>query len=276
MNQQYSDRDFYEFAYDNQQFIPLSKPARCDLLSQVIEVNRSNYAYEAVKLIASSETTSPTVEFNNIHILSPEDCDAFIERVNQHENGRLFKCAFDFGTAIQKSEYIIDPSTVVRDLIEVLHPGRIRYKPYKSTALSKNRTLYEENYSKEITHRIQLPDDNHAQNHALTIIYNRQPINEFMEYIKSAIMSMYKLILMIGIKDLMVAIFYMQIISYILPFLGKNMEELIKIHQNKKNIVKYIHCDDDYNTFFWYNLTCITMPDSKGIEIDRHSIIAEG
>ncbi|KAA6311656.1 MAG: hypothetical protein EZS28_056083, partial [Streblomastix strix] len=117
------------------------------------------------------------------NITSPEDCDAFIERVYQHENGRLFKCAFDFGTAIQRSEYMIDPNTVGRDLTEVLHPGRIRYKPYKTTALSKYRSLDEENYSKEITYRIQLPDENHTQNHAPTILYNRESINEFKKYI---------------------------------------------------------------------------------------------
>jgi hypothetical protein len=54
------------------------------------------------------------------------------------------------------------------------------------------------------------------------------------------------------------------------------MDELIKIHKNKRNTIKYIRCDDHYNTCFWYNLSCITKPDSKYHEVDRHSRIAEG
>ncbi|KAA6395812.1 MAG: hypothetical protein EZS28_008664 [Streblomastix strix] len=81
---------------------------------------------------------------------------------------------------------------------------------------------------------------------------------------------------MIDTKELMVAIYSMEVISYRIPFPGKNMEELIKIHKNKKNVIKYIHSDDDYNICFWYNLTYITKPDSKGIQIDRYSRIAEG
>ncbi|KAA6391148.1 MAG: hypothetical protein EZS28_013322 [Streblomastix strix] len=171
---------------------------------------------------------------------------------------------------------MIDTNTDSGDLTEVLHPGRIRYKPYKTTAQSKQITLDEENYSKEITYRIQLPDENHTQNHAPTILYNRESINEFKQFVRSTNMRMQECTQMIDTKDLMVAIFSMQIISYRLPFPGKNMEELIKIHKNKKSIIKYIHCDDDYNTCFWYNLTCTTKPDSKGIEIDRYSRIAEG
>ncbi|KAA6396928.1 MAG: hypothetical protein EZS28_007545 [Streblomastix strix] len=114
-----------------------SEPVRYDLLSQLIEDKRAHYAGEAVKYISGTETTSPTVEFFINHITSPEDCEAFMERVYQHENGRLFKCVFDFGTAIYQSEYMIDPNTVARDLREVLCPRRIRYKPYKTIALSK-------------------------------------------------------------------------------------------------------------------------------------------
>ncbi|KAA6384219.1 MAG: hypothetical protein EZS28_020254, partial [Streblomastix strix] len=276
MNQQYSDIDIQEFAYDNQQFILLTESARYNLLSQVIEDKRAHYAGEAIIFIDATETSFPTVEFFNNQINSPEDCYAFIERVYQHENGRLFMCAFDFGTAIQRSKYMIDPNTVGRDLNEVLYPGRIRYKPYKTTVLSKYRSLDEENYSKEITYRIQLPDENNTQNHAPIILYNNKSISEFKKYVRSTIMRMQERTQMTDTKDLMVAIFSMQIISYRLPFPGKNTQELIKIHKNKKNIIKYIHCDDDYNTCFWYNLTCITIPDSYHIEIDRYSRIAEG
>lgn len=41
------------------------------------------------------------------------------------------------------------------------------------------------------------------------------------------------------------------------------------------NFIKYNYTDEDYNTCFWYNLTCVTMPDSKGIEIDFYSRIVE-
>ncbi|KAA6389693.1 MAG: hypothetical protein EZS28_014776 [Streblomastix strix] len=67
----------------------------------------------------------------------------------------------------------------------------------------------------------------------------------------------------------------MQLTSHRLPFPGKNMEELLKIHK-KKNIIKYIDTDDDYNICFWYNLTCVTMPDAKNVKIYRHKRIAEG
>ncbi|KAA6367424.1 MAG: hypothetical protein EZS28_037049 [Streblomastix strix] len=76
-------------------------------------------------------------------------------------------------------------------------------------------------------------------------------------------------------KDLMVAIYSKEVIYYRLAFPGKNMEEFIKILKNQNNIIKYIHSDDDQNNCFWQNLTCITKPDSKGIEIDRYSKIAK-
>jgi hypothetical protein len=81
---------------------------------------------------------------------------------------------------------------------------------------------------------------------------------------------------LIDTKEMIVAIYSMMIVSYRIPFPGKNMEDLIKIHKNKRGVIKYIHCDDDYNTCFWYNLTCVTNPDSYGVEIDRYSRIAEG
>ncbi|KAA6374899.1 MAG: hypothetical protein EZS28_029574 [Streblomastix strix] len=137
MNQQYSDRDINNFVYDNQQFILLTEPARYDLLSQVIEDKRTNYIDEAVKFIAGTDITSPTVEFFSNNITSAEYCDAFMERVYQHENSRLFRWAFNYGTAIQRSEIMIDPNTVGRDLIELLNPGRIRFKLYKTSALNK-------------------------------------------------------------------------------------------------------------------------------------------
>ncbi|KAA6389496.1 MAG: hypothetical protein EZS28_014976 [Streblomastix strix] len=209
-----------------------------------------------------------------------EDCDAFIERVYQHENGRLFKCGFDFGTVIQRSEVIIDPNYVGKDLVEALYPGRTRYKPYKTTALSKYRTQIEVEQdsvsNKLVTCRIRLPNENHVQNNASNILYSRKSINEFKQYVRSSIIQMQERTEMIDTKELMVAIYSMEVISYRIPFPGRNMEQLINIHKNKKNIIKYIHSDDDYNICFWYNLTCITKPDSKGIEIDRHSRIAEG
>ncbi|KAA6394305.1 MAG: hypothetical protein EZS28_010165 [Streblomastix strix] len=209
-----------------------------------------------------------------------EDCDAFIERVYQHENGRLFKCGFDFGTVIQRSEVIIDPNNVGRDLVEAFYPGRIRYKAYKTTALTKYRTPMDVERdsvsNKQVTYRIRLPDQNHVQNHAPTIFYSRKSINEFKQYVRSSIIQMQERTQMIDTKELTVVIYSMEVVSYRIPFPGKNMEELIKIHKNKKNIIKYIHSDEDYNICFWYNLTCLTMPDSKGIEIDRHSRIAEG
>ncbi|KAA6397269.1 MAG: hypothetical protein EZS28_007204 [Streblomastix strix] len=166
-----------------------AQKARVYLLSQVIEDKRAIYTEEIIKYIAGTDITSPLVEFYNNNISSPENCDAFIDRVYQHENGRLFKCAFDFGTTIQSSEFMIYHNQFGRDLTEALNPGRIRYKP--------------------------------------------------------------------------------------LPFPGKNMEELIKIHSNKRSFIKYIHVDDDYKTYFFYNLICITILDSNGIEIDRYSRIAE-
>ncbi|KAA6391149.1 MAG: hypothetical protein EZS28_013323 [Streblomastix strix] len=73
MNQQYSDRDIQEFAYDNQQFILLTQPARYYLLSQVLEDKRAHYASETINYIAGTEITSPKVEFFNNNITSPED-----------------------------------------------------------------------------------------------------------------------------------------------------------------------------------------------------------
>ncbi|KAA6376396.1 MAG: hypothetical protein EZS28_028078, partial [Streblomastix strix] len=163
---------------------------------------------------------------------------------------------------IQRSEVIIDPNYVGRDLVEALYPGRTRYKPYNTTALSKSRTPMDVERNsvsnKQVTYRI------------------RQSINEFKQYVRSSQIYMQERTEMMDTKELMVTIYSMEVISYSIPFPGKNMEELIKIHKNKKIIIKYIHSDDDYNIYFWYNLTCITMPDSKGIEIYRHSRIAEG
>ncbi|KAA6396273.1 MAG: hypothetical protein EZS28_008199 [Streblomastix strix] len=126
------------------------------------------------------------------------------------------------------------------DLDEALYPGRTRYEPQKPTALSKYKT----------------PTDIEQDS------VSSKQMQERTE--------------MIDTKELMVVIYSMEVISYRIPFLGENMEDLIKIHKNKKNIIKYIHSDDDYNIYYWYNLTCITIPDSKGIEIDRHSRIVEG
>ncbi|KAA6401424.1 MAG: hypothetical protein EZS28_003043, partial [Streblomastix strix] len=82
---------------------------------------------------------------------------------------------------------MIDPNTVGRDITEVLNPGRIRYKPYKTTALSKYRTPMEVEQdsvsNKQVTYRIMLPDENHVQNHAPTILYSRKSINEFKQYV---------------------------------------------------------------------------------------------
>ncbi|KAA6394533.1 MAG: hypothetical protein EZS28_009941 [Streblomastix strix] len=53
--------------------------AKVDLLSQVIEDQRTNYVGEFINYIAGTDTTSSTVEFFNKHISSPEDYDAFME-----------------------------------------------------------------------------------------------------------------------------------------------------------------------------------------------------
>ncbi|KAA6366529.1 MAG: hypothetical protein EZS28_037944, partial [Streblomastix strix] len=235
----YSISEIYDFNYANPEFILLTQPARFDLLSQVIADKRANYADEFINYAGSNEHTAVTVEFFNNNITSPEDCDSFIDRVYTHENGRLFKCGFDFGTAIQRSEFILDDQDV---------PVQ---KRFKTTALSKYPLRGQTAKAVE-------------------------SINEFKKYVRSMIVQMYERTQMLDTKELMVAIFSMQIISYRLSFPGKHMDELIAIHKNKKNIIKYIRCDDDYNTCFWYNLTCITIPDSKGVEIDRHSRIAEG
>ncbi|KAA6382652.1 MAG: hypothetical protein EZS28_021821 [Streblomastix strix] len=280
INQQYSDRNVYNFGNDNQQFILLTKPVRYDLLSQVIEDKRETFKDEEIEYAVGNQQTAVTVTFFNNNITSPEDCDAFIERVYQHENGRLFKCRFDFGTVIQRSEVIIDPNYVGRDMIEALYPGRTTYKLYKTTALSKYRTPMdvEQDFvsNKQITYIIRLSDENLVQNPAPTILYSRKSINEFKQYVRSSIIQMQERTEMIDTKEFMVAIYSMEVISYRIPFPGKNVEEFIKIHKNKKNIIKYIHSDDDYNICFCDNLTGITMSDSKGIEIDRHSRIAEG
>ncbi|KAA6392385.1 MAG: hypothetical protein EZS28_012087 [Streblomastix strix] len=128
------------FGNDNQQFILLTEPVRYDLLSQVIEDKRANIKDELIEYADRNQQTAVTVTFFNNNITSPEDCDAFIEKVYQNENGRLFKCGFDFATVIQRSEVIIDPNFVGRDLVEALYPGRTRYKPQRTTALSKYRT----------------------------------------------------------------------------------------------------------------------------------------
>ncbi|KAA6399242.1 MAG: hypothetical protein EZS28_005230 [Streblomastix strix] len=173
-----------------------------------------------------------------------QDCDAFIERVYQHKNGRLFKCGFDFGTATQRCKFIIDPNYAGRDFVEALYPGRTRYKPYKTTVLSKFRTPmdFEQDSvnNKQVTYRIRLPDENHIQNHTLTILYSRKSINKFKQYVRSSIIWMQERTEMIDTKELMVAIYSMEEMSYRIPFPGKNMEELIKIHKNKKNIIRYI------------------------------------
>ncbi|KAA6370794.1 MAG: hypothetical protein EZS28_033679 [Streblomastix strix] len=143
-----------------------------------------------------------------------QDCDAFIERVYQHENGRLFKFGFDFGTVIQRSEVIIDPSYVGRQMVEALYPGRTRYKPFKTTALSKYRTPMEVEHdsvsNKQVTYRIRLPDENHVQNHAPTILYSRKSISEFKQYVRSSIIQMQERTEMIDTKELMVAIYSME------------------------------------------------------------------
>ncbi|KAA6363675.1 MAG: hypothetical protein EZS28_040798 [Streblomastix strix] len=144
-----------------------SEPVRYDLLSQVVEDKRANFKNEQIEYAGGDQQTAVTVTFFNNNITSPEDCDAFIERVYQHENGRFFKCGFDFGTVIQRSEVILDPNYVGRDLVEALYPGRTRYKPQKTTALSKYRTPMEVEQdsvsNKQVTYRIRLPDENHVQ-----------------------------------------------------------------------------------------------------------------
>ncbi|KAA6396220.1 MAG: hypothetical protein EZS28_008254 [Streblomastix strix] len=122
---------------DNQQYILLTEPVRYDLLSQVVQDKRLTYKDEEIEYAGGNHQTAVTVTFFNNHITSPEDCDAFAERIHQHENGRLFKCGFDFGTAIQRSEVIIDPNYFGRDFVEAFYPGKIRYKSYKTTALTK-------------------------------------------------------------------------------------------------------------------------------------------
>ncbi|KAA6365233.1 MAG: hypothetical protein EZS28_039239 [Streblomastix strix] len=149
--------------------LEIQQPVRYDLLSQVVEDKRANFKDEQIEYAGGDQQTAVTVTFFNNNITSPEDCDAFIERVYQHENGRLFKCGFDFGTVIQRSEVILDPNYVGRDMVEALYPGRTRNKPYKTTALSKYRTPMEVEQdsvsNKQVTYRIMLPDENH-------IIYN--------------------------------------------------------------------------------------------------------
>ncbi|KAA6404253.1 MAG: hypothetical protein EZS28_000211 [Streblomastix strix] len=120
------------------------QPVRYDLLSQVVEDKRANFKDDQIEYAGGDQQTAVTITFFNNNITSPGDCDAFIERVYQHENGRLFKCGFDFGTVIQRSEVIIEPNYIGKDMIEALYPGRTRYKPYKRTSLSKYRTPMED------------------------------------------------------------------------------------------------------------------------------------
>ncbi|KAA6402662.1 MAG: hypothetical protein EZS28_001808 [Streblomastix strix] len=158
MNQQYSDRDVYNFSYDNKQFILLTEPVRYNLLSYVIADKRGTFKDDGIEYAGGDQQTAVTVTFLNNHIISPQYCDAFIERVYQHENGRLVKCGFDFETVIQRTEVINDPNQVGRDLVEALYPERIRYKHYKTTALSKYRTpmdVKQDSVSnKQVTYRI--------------------------------------------------------------------------------------------------------------------------
>ncbi|KAA6383069.1 MAG: hypothetical protein EZS28_021405 [Streblomastix strix] len=161
-----------------------------------------------------------------------------------------------------------DPNTVGRELIDVLYPGRIRYKPYKTTALSKYRSLDDENNSNEITYILQLPDENHVQNHAPTILYSKKSINEFKQYERSSIIQMYERTEMIDTKELMVAIYSMEkVCGRIYPILiptavastikAKNYIKIISFDQSEHNFVEkwleellsetiQIHSDNKY------------------------------
>ncbi|KAA6375576.1 MAG: hypothetical protein EZS28_028898 [Streblomastix strix] len=260
-NQLYSDSNFNDLEYSNPEFILLTNPLRFDLLSQAIADERLKLADEVVNFDGENKNNAVTIEFYNNIISSPDDCDEFDDQVNGHENGRLFKSAFDFDGAIQRSEYIEEAK---QRQLQHDHHGQYRFN------------FTDENEKKVISYRTFTPDENHTQNHAPTIIYGRDSINEINRYIRSTIVQMQEKNEQIDNKEMIVAVYSMMIVSYRIPFPGKNMEDLIKIHKNMKYVIKYIHCEDDYNTFFWYNLTCVTMPDSKGKEIDRYSRIAEG
>ncbi|KAA6355796.1 MAG: hypothetical protein EZS28_048677 [Streblomastix strix] len=92
--------------------LEIQQPVRYDLLSQIIEDKRATFKDEQIEYAGGDQQTAVIVTFFNNNITSSEDCDAFIERVYQHENGRLFKYGFDFGTVIQRSKIIIDPNYV--------------------------------------------------------------------------------------------------------------------------------------------------------------------
>ncbi|KAA6395811.1 MAG: hypothetical protein EZS28_008663 [Streblomastix strix] len=102
--------------------LEIQQPVRYDLLSQIVEDKRANFKDEQIEYAVGNQQTAVTLTFFNNNITSPEDCDAFIERVYQHENGRLFKCGFDFRTVIKRSEVIIDPNYVGGELVEALYP----------------------------------------------------------------------------------------------------------------------------------------------------------
>ncbi|KAA6397638.1 MAG: hypothetical protein EZS28_006835 [Streblomastix strix] len=140
-----------------------------------------------------------------------------------------------------------DPSTVARDLIEILNPGRIRYKSCKTSTLSKYRSLDDENYGKEINYRIQLPDDIHAYNHAPTMLYSRKSINEFKQYVRSSIIQMQERTEMIDTKELMVAIYSMEKVC------GRNQPVLIPTSvasiTKAKNYIKTISFDQSEQNF---------------------------
>ncbi|KAA6368110.1 MAG: hypothetical protein EZS28_036363, partial [Streblomastix strix] len=223
---------------------------------RLLKINDKYFKDEEIEYAGGDEQKVVTETFYNNHITTPEDY------------------------VIQRSEVIIDPDYFGRDLIEALYSGRIRYKPYNTTALTKYRTPMEVKQdsvsNKQVTYRIRLADEKHVQNLAPTILYSRKSINEFKQYVRSSIIQMQERTKMKDIKEFIVAIYSLEVISYRIPFPGKNMEELIKIHKSKKNIIKHIHSDDDYNICFRYNLTYIPIPDSKRVEINHHSRIAEG
>ncbi|KAA6318502.1 MAG: hypothetical protein EZS28_054938, partial [Streblomastix strix] len=62
LNQKYSDKEVYIFAYDIQYFILLVETTRYDLLSKAIQEKRLTYDDKAIKYVGGDQQSAVTVE----------------------------------------------------------------------------------------------------------------------------------------------------------------------------------------------------------------------
>ncbi|KAA6401960.1 MAG: hypothetical protein EZS28_002515 [Streblomastix strix] len=185
-----------------------------DLLTQSINEPRTRQSGIKLDFHNLTDATPITVDFFHNDIRSPEDIDKFIEYVYTHEKGRLFKCTFDFGVGIERNEMSENMKEQLKNK-KLIH--KLQYIDGHYLA----------------TYRIKFIDNNFSYLHAPKILFDRNSINIFKEYVRSSILFMQEFGELTDTKELIVAIFLMQITSHRLPFPGKNMEELLKILKKK-------------------------------------------